>query len=445
MSSLIDISRKWEGRVIDGGFPLQKWLGGSEHSGVFLTERSVNGSQKAAIKLISAETYAAEKLKEDAQLFRWADIAKLSHPHLIRLFECGRCQIDDMRLLYVVTEYAEEDLAQVIPQRPLSPAEVKEMLPPTADALVFLHHAGFVHGHMKPSNIMAVDNQLKISADSLRKTGERGDRETTVYDAPEVAAMGFSTAGDVWSLGVMLVAILTQHEPDLRNRDQGQVAVPETIPEPFHEIARRCLHVQPQQRGTLSEVLSKVEVQAPLRASAVEQPQALKRTKRWGILSIVVALLLLAAFVGRRFVVQRPQLPAAEIHPKESPTAPANVPAAQSPAPFPEKAAPTQTGVTQGSVLQQVLPEVSRGAQNTIHGHVKVGVQLSVDTSGNVSQVKLISPGPSKYFANQALAAARRWKFKPPETDGQASLSEWILRFQFGRTSTQVFPAQIKR
>jgi TonB family protein len=96
-------------------------------------------------------------------------------------------------------------------------------------------------------------------------------------------------------------------------------------------------------------------------------------------------------------------------------------------------------------VLQQVLPEVSRGAQNTIHGHVKVGVQLSVDTSGNVSQVKLISPGPSKYFANQALAAARRWKFKPPETDGQASLSEWILRFQFGRTSTQVFPAQIKR
>jgi hypothetical protein len=43
MSSLIDISKQWEGRIVDGKFPLQKWLGGSEHSAVFLTERSVDG------------------------------------------------------------------------------------------------------------------------------------------------------------------------------------------------------------------------------------------------------------------------------------------------------------------------------------------------------------------------------------------------------------------
>jgi len=75
---------------------------------------------------------------------------------------------------------------------------------------------------------------------------------------------------------------------------------------------------------------------------------------------------------------------------------------------------------------------------------VKVSVQVSVDTSGNVSQATLSSPGPSKYFANQALTAARRWTFQPPQVAGQASPSEWILRFQFGRTSTQVFPAKIR-
>jgi TonB family protein len=75
---------------------------------------------------------------------------------------------------------------------------------------------------------------------------------------------------------------------------------------------------------------------------------------------------------------------------------------------------------------------------------VKVSVQVSVDASGDVSQAKFVSPGPSKYFANLALAAARRWRFNPPQVDGQAVVSEWILRFQFGRTSTQVFPAEIK-
>ena len=297
---------------------------------------------------------------------------------------------------------------------------------------------------MKPSNVMAVSNQLKISADQLRKTGERETRESTVYDAPELASMGFSPAADVWSLGVMLVAILTQHEP-VRNRQQSEVAVPDTVPEPFREIARRCLQVQPQRRSTLDEVLGKLKVQETAAPGTVEQPQSVKRTKPWLILPIVVVLLLLAVLFGRKFMVHQRQLPAAETHAPESPTAPANPPATPAPTPFPEKPSPAPTGSTAGRVLQQVLPQVSRGAQNTIQGHVKVGVQLSVDASGNVSQATLISPGPSKYFANQALAAARRWKFQPPQKNGQATASEWILRFQFGRTSTQVFPGQIKR
>lgn len=441
MSSLIDISKAWEGRIVDGKFPLQKWLGGSTHSAVFLTEHNVNGFQKAAIKLIPAEVSSTDNLKEDVQLFRWADIAKLSHPHLIRLFESGRCHIDGTNLLYVVMEYAEEDLAQILPLRSLSSEEVREMLPPTVDALVFLHHAGFVHGHMTPSNIMAVNNQLKISADHLRKTGERENRESTVYDAPELPSIGFSPAADVWSLGATLVSILTQHEP-VKSRQQGDAAVAETVPEPFREIAKRCLQVQPQRRGSLGEVLTKLKAHEPTPPKSLEQPRSVKRTNRWFILPIAVVLLLLAVWLGRKFMAQPPQLPAAETHSPESPTAPTAAPA---PAPFPEKPEPAPTGNTPGSVLQQVLPQVSRSAQNTIQGHVKVSVQLSVDASGNVSQAKLISAGPSKYFANQALTAARRWKFKPPEKDGQATASEWLLRFQFGRISTQAFPAQVKR
>jgi len=33
-----EIWAKWEGQIINGVFPLRRFLGGSDHSGVFLTE-----------------------------------------------------------------------------------------------------------------------------------------------------------------------------------------------------------------------------------------------------------------------------------------------------------------------------------------------------------------------------------------------------------------------
>jgi TonB family protein len=441
MNASPEFWKKCEGRVIAEKFPLQNVLGESDHSAVFLTELGGNSSQRAAIKLIPAENLESENLGEEAQLARWASIAKLSHRHLLRVFEWGRCQIDGKRFLYVVMEYADENLAQVLPIRPLSPAEVSEMLPPTAETLSFLHQAGFVHGRIKPSNIMAVDNQLKISADGLRKIGERGGAGTTAYDAPERAATGLSPAADVWALGATLVTVLTQREPELKRGKDGEVAIP-YIPQPFYGIAQMCLRADPQQRGTMNKILGKSRLPEPLATPEIEKSAWSKRRNIWLILPVVAVALLLAVLFGRSS--HQPPVPPAETHPTESATAPVNAPATQSPAPFSDKAKPAATEIARGSVLQRALPDISRSAQNTITGRVKVSVQVSVDTSGTVSQAKLVSAGPSRYFANEALTAARRWKFNAPQVDGQPSPSEWILRFQFGRTSTQVFPTEIK-
>jgi TonB family protein len=454
MSTPTELWKKWEGRVVDEKFPLRQWLGGSDHSAVFLTERIGTGSQKAAIKLIPANNLHQEKLdqgnlKEDIQLFRWAAAAKLSHPHLIRLLEWGHCQIDDTRLLYVVMEYAEENLAEILPLRPLSADEASEMLRPTAEALAYLHQAGFAHGRIKPSNIMAVDNRLEISADGLCKTGERGGSTVhSAYDAPEVATAGLSAAADIWALGVTLVAVLTQSDPGLRNSDRGPGTVPEAFPQPFREIVRQCLQANPLQRCTVSDILRQIQppalqTQAGVRAKVLEARASQQRPKRWFVVPVVVAALFLVAWVGSRLMVHQPSIPAAETHPA-SPQPTADIPAAQSAAPFSENKKPAQNGIARGSVLEQILPDVSRSAQNTIQGRLKVSVQVSVDASGSVSQATFVSPGPSKYFANRALAAARGWKFNPPQVDGQAAASEWVLRFQFGRTATQVFPAEIK-
>lgn len=199
--------KTWEGRTVDGKFPLRRWLGGSDHSAVFLTD--LGGSQRAVIKLIAAS------LNAERQISRWAVAAKLSHPHLIRLFEMGRCRFDGTPLLYLVMEHAEEDLSQIIPQRPLTPAEVGDMLPPVLDTLSYLHSKGLVHSRIRPSNILAVADQLKLSTDGISSRGPSDEKPTslTIYDAPEVASGEIFPAIDVWSLGVTLVVALTQHPP----------------------------------------------------------------------------------------------------------------------------------------------------------------------------------------------------------------------------------------
>ncbi|MFZ0760418.1 MAG: TonB family protein [Candidatus Sulfotelmatobacter sp.] len=454
MSTSTELWRKWEGRVVDEKFPLRQWLGGSDHSAVFLTERTGREPQKAAIKLIPAEALYREELGQqslngDLQLSRWAVAAKLSHPHLIRLFECGRCQIDGTRFLYVVMEYTDENLAEILPSRPLSAHEASEMLRPTAEALAYLHQAGFAHGGLKPSNIMAADNQLKISADGLGKIGERGDTCHSAYDAPEAATTGLSPAADIWSLGLTLIAVLTQNAPKSESKDPGAVAVPERLPQPFREIARRCMDVDPQRRCTVGSILRQLQapaaqVPAPVAAKAIEAPTPRKHSKRWILVPVIAVVLLVSALVVSEFLVHQPQLPAAK-----TPTAsiiPPGVPPTQSRAPFSERTKTPQEkrAALPGSVLQPIQPDISRSAQKTIEGRLRVKVQVSVDASGNVLQTKLVSPGPSKYFANRALAAARRWKFNPPQVDGQAAASEWMLLFQFRRASTETFPSEIR-
>lgn len=88
------------------------------------------------------------------------------------------------------------------------------------------------------------------------------------------------------------------------------------------------------------------------------------------------------------------------------------------------------------------MPDVSRAATNTIRGHVRVRVRVQVDANGNVSNAEFDQRGPSRYFANAALDAARNWKFQPARVNGRAVPSTWLLQFEFARTGTDVTPEQ---
>jgi protein TonB len=114
--------------------------------------------------------------------------------------------------------------------------------------------------------------------------------------------------------------------------------------------------------------------------------------------------------------------PIAAAAPKQTPS---NVVAEPSPASLraePERSDAART--EESDVLQEVQPEISQKALNTIHGSVKLGVALQVDSSGAVSAAELSSPSGSSFFNEAALKAARRWRFQPAGESGATRLYE---------------------
>jgi TonB family protein len=465
VKDMIEVWKQWEGEVINGEFHLRQFLGGSDHSAVFLTERGQgNPPQKAAIKLVPADPYNA-----DRQLSRWTVAAKLSHAHLLGLFQMGRCQIGDRRLLYLVMEYAQEDLAQVLPHRAITGAELEEMLPPLVDTLTFLHGKSFVHGQVKPSNIMAVDDRLRLSSDSLRAAGEPflGPRKRSVYDPPEIIDGNVSAAGDVWSLGVTLVQALTQQLPAWNGTQEDALVLPQAMPPQYIDLVRRCLCRDPSRRWTIAEIAARLKSGfsvAPDRIPAARQNASTSRRYIVPIAALVIAGLIIAGIKLNSRRSEPQQISSAAPTPQHSESQPdqtAIVPKSREAASVANKGkvshppnhavplesasqAKTLTGpMVKGAVIDQVLPKVPQSASDTITGTVRVRVRVAVDATGNVTDAALDSAGPSKYFANLAMQTARRWKFKPPQKDGKDVASEWLLSFGFKKTSNTVSPVQV--
>ena len=434
----------WEGRVVDGKFPLQRWLGSSDHSAVFVTERDSVNPLQSVIKLIAAENVDAA-----AQLSLWAETAKLSHPHLIRLFAYGRSTLDNTLLLYVVMEYAEENLGEIIPLRALSEDEALQMLCPAAESLTLLHRSGFVHSRIRPSNIMAAGEHLKLSSDGIRKPGRARRAPVTVYDAPEAGVSGFTPASDIWSLGATLLSVVTQKEPTV-SADQARDAALQRVPERLRGIVQLCLQVDPANRPTADGILQEqssrqIRKEPAVNANAYTQASHGRPQRRVVLPILVLAAVVFAIFIGSKFVGHKSSLPGPQAQSESSRpqnSRPGNLSTKPSAAPTPKPS--PRAGMVPGSEMHQVMPEVSRNALHTIKGRIKVGVEVTVDASGNVSSARLRSAGPSKYFSSRALGAARQWKFEPAQVNGKPVPSEWLLRFQFARTSTQVFPIELK-
>jgi TonB family protein len=269
---MIGVQQHLQGQVVDGRYPLLEFLGSTQHSSVFRTEYNEAPNQQAAIKLIPAPAGSS-----GAQITRWRLASRFSHPALLRIFQMGRCELDGRPMLYVIMECAEENLAEILPVRCLSPGETDAVLRPALDALGYLHGKGFVHGHLRPSNILAIGDQVKLSSDSIARIGEAADPHEPgdPYRAPETS---LSAATDIWSLGITLVQCLTGRIPERSPEGRHAVSIPAEVPSPFSELARHCLNPVPQRRWRVAQLQSSLvpgsSVVAPASAPESESVEA---------------------------------------------------------------------------------------------------------------------------------------------------------------------------
>jgi outer membrane biosynthesis protein TonB len=435
-----EIWTKWESQVVNGVFPLRRFLGRSNHSVVFLTECRAQNLANAAIKIIPADAARAE-----SRLSRWQLAAALSHPHLIRLLEAGRCKLGGHPFLFVVTEYAEQNLAQILPHRALTISELREMLTPTLDVLAYLHRQNLVHGQLKASNFLVVNDQLKLASDTIRAAAD-----TT----------GIDLAGDVRALGATIVEALTQTRPAL-NAPAAALPLPATLSPGLADALRRSLSPESGNRPTISDLRKLVGPEAeaptppasepqiaiplPMPASevsaqppAVPPPEAIHAPgppaahrrpastrapyERWLVPVVAVGLVLLAVWGGSRML-------RSHADPRPRPNA---VPTASQQTPSPAAAQSAATTPSQATpVVHEELPTISRSARDSIHGQIKVTVRVTVDRAGNVVAENLEAHGSSRYFSRLATDAAKKWKFAPADNP---SPREWSVQFEFSRS-----------
>jgi len=225
--------------------------------------------------------------------------AKLSHPHILPLFDSGEAD----GLLYYVMPYVEgESLRERLARGgKMAPDEAVRLTDQIASALTYAHEHGVVHRDIKPGNILLSRDQAVVadfgiaravaaaSAEGLTGTGTAVG--TPSYMAPEQAfGDGVVDARtDVYALGCVLYEMLTGEPPfkgktpaallaarlsdggvSLRDRDAA-------LPLFLDRAVSRALATDPDQRFQVA-----TEFAEALTTGTVVQ-QVRRRTRRTGV------------------------------------------------------------------------------------------------------------------------------------------------------------------
>src|SRR5580692_10346033 len=146
---------------------------------------------------------------------------RLHHPGIVAIFDAG--ENPETHDPYIVLEYvAGEALNRILArEKKFPPARALQLAEEIAEALDYAHAQGVIHRDIKPGNILVTEaGQAKIADFGIAKlnlahfTVPGHLLGTPAYMAPEqLSGEGVDGRSDLFSLGVILYAMVTGHSP----------------------------------------------------------------------------------------------------------------------------------------------------------------------------------------------------------------------------------------
>jgi len=263
-----------EPRLFLGRYRPLRPLGSGGSGSVWLSE-DVEAGRQVAVKIVPREGKAGSRARREAQA-----MAKLDHKRCLRAFACGR----DAENVYIAYEYVPgRTFREALRAGELSDAQAVEAAAQVLDALAHAHGRGIVHRDVKPANVLLADGARGISvrlldfglarfSDSETLTAVGDVPGTLAYIAPErLHGEDASTAGDVWSVGLLLYEALAGRHPfwrtSLAETAEAIAAGPPPLaelrpdlPTPLLAAIDRALSLDPAKRpvaGRLAGMLRK--------------------------------------------------------------------------------------------------------------------------------------------------------------------------------------------
>jgi serine/threonine-protein kinase PknK len=211
--------------ALSGQYEIQREIGSGGMALVYLAE-DLKHRRQVAIKVLKPElaaTIGGERFLREIEI-----AARLSHPHILPLFDSGAA--GDL-LYYVMPFVPGESLrSRLVRERQLPVDDALRLTREVASAIGFAHQHGIVHRDIKPENILLADGIALVAdfgiARAVRSSRENGDGGNTAltaiglalgtptYMSPEqFTADDVDARSDIYSLGCVLFEMLAGQPP----------------------------------------------------------------------------------------------------------------------------------------------------------------------------------------------------------------------------------------